>query len=106
MSDVEETLKRIQSHKGVQGVIIWNPEGIAIRSTFEPKVTTQARLLPPRVGRAALLAPPLACATGSQSVVTWRPATPHCSRPPRPPQYAALLSSLSSKSRSIVSRAQ
>jgi len=47
MSDVEETLKRIQSHKGVQGVIIWNPEGIAIRSTFEPKVTTQARLLPP-----------------------------------------------------------
>lgn len=26
-SEVEETLKRIQSHKGVQGVIVINSEG-------------------------------------------------------------------------------
>lgn len=38
-SEVEETLKRIQSHKGVQGVIIMNSEGIPIRSSLAADVT-------------------------------------------------------------------
>lgn len=33
-SEVEETLKRISSHKGVQGIVIVNSEGIPIRSTM------------------------------------------------------------------------
>jgi len=40
-SEVEETLKRIQSHKGVIGTIIVNQEGIAIRSTLENSLTVQ-----------------------------------------------------------------
>jgi len=40
MSDVEETLKRISSHKGVQGIIIVNSEGIPIRSTMDNEKTT------------------------------------------------------------------
>ena len=35
MSEVEETLKRINSHKGVQGIIITNPEGVPIRTTID-----------------------------------------------------------------------
>eukprot|EP00735_Rhodelphis_limneticus_P008442 TRINITY_DN2143_c0_g1::TRINITY_DN2143_c0_g1_i1::g.12913::m.12913 TRINITY_DN2143_c0_g1::TRINITY_DN2143_c0_g1_i1::g.12913 ORF type:complete len:110 (-),score=22.61,sp/Q9DAJ5/DLRB2_MOUSE/67.33/1e-44,Robl_LC7/PF03259.12/8.1e-26 TRINITY_DN2143_c0_g1_i1:230-559(-) len=34
-SEVEETLKRIQAHKGVLGVIIVNSDGIVIRSTLD-----------------------------------------------------------------------
>merc|ERR1712184_89474 len=41
MSDVEETLKRISSHKGVIGIIIVNSEGIPIRSTMDNTLTTQ-----------------------------------------------------------------
>jgi hypothetical protein len=33
-SEVEETLKRVQSHKGVKGVIIMTSDGIPIRSTM------------------------------------------------------------------------
>jgi len=40
-SEVEETLKRISSHKGVQGIVIVNSEGIPIRSTMENSTTTQ-----------------------------------------------------------------
>ncbi|BHF82437.1 hypothetical protein AAHC03_022984 [Spirometra sp. Aus1] len=39
MGEVEETLKRIQSHKGVQGVIIVNNDGIPIRSTLPNDIT-------------------------------------------------------------------
>ena len=35
MTEVEETLKRIQSHKGVTGVIVVNSEGIPIRTTLD-----------------------------------------------------------------------
>jgi len=41
MSDVEETLKRISSHKGVSGIVIVNSDGIPIRSTMESNITTQ-----------------------------------------------------------------
>lgn len=38
---VEETFKRLQSHKGVLGVIVINGDGIAIRTTFDNDVTVQ-----------------------------------------------------------------
>lgn len=38
---VEETLKRISSHKGIIGVVIVNADGIPIRSTFENNVAVQ-----------------------------------------------------------------
>ncbi|KAG2379635.1 hypothetical protein C9374_006752 [Naegleria lovaniensis] len=34
MSEIDETLKRIKSHKGVEGIVIVNSEGIPIRSDF------------------------------------------------------------------------
>ncbi|KAI9018455.1 hypothetical protein DFJ74DRAFT_677532 [Hyaloraphidium curvatum] len=34
MSDVEETIKRLSSYKGVEGIVIVNHEGIPIRSTI------------------------------------------------------------------------
>ncbi|KAL4648923.1 dynein light chain roadblock-type 1 [Arapaima gigas] len=41
MAEVEETLKRIQSQKGVQGIIIINSEGIPIKSTLDNSSTVQ-----------------------------------------------------------------
>ena len=41
MSEVEETLKRISSHKGVQGILIVNSEGIPVRTTMDHSVCTQ-----------------------------------------------------------------
>mmetsp|Transcript_27957 Transcript_27957/g.71127 ORF Transcript_27957/g.71127 Transcript_27957/m.71127 type:complete len:100 (+) Transcript_27957:213-512(+) len=41
MSEVEETLKRISSHKGVVGTIIVNSEGIPIRSNLENHLSVQ-----------------------------------------------------------------
>ena len=38
-SEVEETLKRVQSHKGVKGVIIMTAEGLPIRSTMPVEET-------------------------------------------------------------------
>ena len=34
MSEVEETINRIKTHKSVQGIVIVNNEGNIIRSTF------------------------------------------------------------------------
>ena len=39
MSEVEETLKRINSHKGVQGIVIVNQDCIPIRSTLDDKTS-------------------------------------------------------------------
>uniref|UniRef100_A0A3B3TCQ9 Dynein light chain roadblock n=1 Tax=Paramormyrops kingsleyae TaxID=1676925 RepID=A0A3B3TCQ9_9TELE len=41
MAEVEETLKRIQTQKGVQGIIIVTAEGIPIRSTLDNASTVQ-----------------------------------------------------------------
>ncbi|KAK7915558.1 hypothetical protein WMY93_011319 [Mugilogobius chulae] len=41
MAEVEETLKRIQSQKGVQGIVIANSEGIPIKSTLDNSSTVQ-----------------------------------------------------------------
>ncbi|KAL8596827.1 Dynein light chain roadblock-type 2 [Nucella lapillus] len=41
MGEVEETLKRIQSHKGVIGTIVINSEGIPIRTSLDNSTTVQ-----------------------------------------------------------------
>ncbi|XP_068578404.1 dynein light chain roadblock-type 1 [Cebidichthys violaceus] len=41
MADVEETLKRIQSQNGVQGIIIINSEGIPVKTTLDNPSTVQ-----------------------------------------------------------------
>ncbi|ORX54345.1 dynein, light chain, roadblock-type 2-like protein [Piromyces finnis] len=41
MSEVEETIKRLQSHKGVEGIVIVNSDGIPIRSTIDNNLTVQ-----------------------------------------------------------------
>ncbi|XP_046881013.1 dynein light chain roadblock-type 1 [Hypomesus transpacificus] len=41
MAEVEETLKRIQGQKGVQGIIIVNAEGIPIKTTMDNTSTVQ-----------------------------------------------------------------
>ncbi|GIL66164.1 hypothetical protein Vafri_19767 [Volvox africanus] len=38
---VDETFKRLQSHKGVLGIIVINADGIAIRTTFDNDLTVQ-----------------------------------------------------------------
>ncbi|XP_060525441.1 dynein light chain roadblock-type 2 [Cylas formicarius] len=40
-SEVEETMKRIQSHKGVIGTIVVNSEGIPIKTTLDNTTTVQ-----------------------------------------------------------------
>ncbi|KAJ8976374.1 hypothetical protein NQ317_003228 [Molorchus minor] len=40
-NEVDETMKRIQSHKGVVGTIVVNSEGIAIKSTLDNTTTVQ-----------------------------------------------------------------
>ncbi|XP_006888950.1 PREDICTED: dynein light chain roadblock-type 2 [Elephantulus edwardii] len=40
-TEVEETLKRIQSHKGVIGTMVVNAEGIPIRTTLDNSSTVQ-----------------------------------------------------------------
>lgn len=41
LAAVEDTFKRLQTHKGVQGVVVLNGDGIAIRSTFDADTTVQ-----------------------------------------------------------------
>ncbi|XP_022913766.1 dynein light chain roadblock-type 2 [Onthophagus taurus] len=40
-NEVEETMKRIQSHKGVIGTVVVNSEGIPIKSTLDNTMTVQ-----------------------------------------------------------------
>lgn len=40
-TEVDETLKRIQSHKGVLGIIILNVDGVPIKSTMDNATTVQ-----------------------------------------------------------------
>lgn len=40
-SEVEETLKRIQSHRGVEGVLIINKDGVALKSTLSAEQTAR-----------------------------------------------------------------
>ena len=63
-SEVEETLRRIQSHKGVQGVIIMNGEGVAIRYDgfiykiiINLRVRVRVRLTPPNKSEVGVFRP-------------------------------------------------
>lgn len=38
-SEVEETLRRLQSHKGVRGALIMDSQGVPIRSTLPAEET-------------------------------------------------------------------
>ena len=40
-NEVEEAVKRINSHKGVLGILIVNNDGIPIKTTLEPAETVQ-----------------------------------------------------------------
>ncbi|XP_049430876.1 dynein light chain roadblock-type 2 [Epinephelus fuscoguttatus] len=40
-TEIEETLKRIEAHKGVIGTIVVNAEGIPIRTTLDNSTTVQ-----------------------------------------------------------------
>ncbi|XP_026466810.1 dynein light chain roadblock-type 2 [Ctenocephalides felis] len=40
-SEVEETMKRIQSHKGVVGTIVVNADGIPVKTTMDNTTTVQ-----------------------------------------------------------------
>ncbi|XP_014240457.1 dynein light chain roadblock-type 2 [Cimex lectularius] len=40
-SEVDDTLKRIQSHKGVMGFIVINNEGVPIKTTLDNTTTVQ-----------------------------------------------------------------
>ena len=40
-ADVDDTIKRIASHKGVEGILIFNYEGVALKSTMSRELTTQ-----------------------------------------------------------------
>ncbi|KAF6197680.1 hypothetical protein GE061_008646 [Apolygus lucorum] len=40
-SEVDDTLKRIQSHKGVVGIIVINSDGVPIKSTLDNTTTVQ-----------------------------------------------------------------
>mmetsp|Transcript_121861 Transcript_121861/g.339790 ORF Transcript_121861/g.339790 Transcript_121861/m.339790 type:complete len:101 (+) Transcript_121861:72-374(+) len=41
MSEVEETINRIKTHKGVSGIVIVNSDGVPIRSTLDQRYTLQ-----------------------------------------------------------------
>ena len=41
ISVVEETVKRLNSHKGVIGILIITSEGIPVRSTLDPTLSVQ-----------------------------------------------------------------
>ncbi|KAL3895136.1 MAG: hypothetical protein SGCHY_004880 [Lobulomycetales sp.] len=41
VSEVEETIKRLSSHKGVEGIVVVNMEGIPIRTTLDHDKTVQ-----------------------------------------------------------------
>jgi dynein light chain roadblock-type len=50
---VEETFKRLQSHKGVLGALVINSDGIALRSTFDSDTTVgYAALVSTFIGKA------------------------------------------------------
>lgn len=40
-SEVEDTIKRIASHKGVQGILICNNEGVALKSTMPAELSVK-----------------------------------------------------------------
>ena len=73
-SEVEETLKRIQSHRGVEGVLIINNDGMTLKSTLDAEQTEQHAALISQVISVLRLPPPILCARHTTACVTARPA--------------------------------
>ena len=40
-AEVEETIRRLSSHKGVEGIVISTYEGVALKSTLSAELTTR-----------------------------------------------------------------
>jgi predicted regulator of Ras-like GTPase activity (Roadblock/LC7/MglB family) len=43
-SDVDETIKRLSTRKGVEGIVILNNEGLTVRSTIDAELTKKYAL--------------------------------------------------------------
>ena len=39
--EVEETIRRIASHKGVEGIVVCNMDGVSLKSTLSKELSTQ-----------------------------------------------------------------
>ncbi|PRP74833.1 putative dynein light chain roadblock-type 2 [Planoprotostelium fungivorum] len=53
MSEIEETIKRVQGHKGVLGIVIVNSAGVTIKSTLDNELTAKySSLLTQLAGKA------------------------------------------------------
>ncbi|KAL3677775.1 hypothetical protein R1sor_020731 [Riccia sorocarpa] len=56
ISEVEETFKRIGSHRGIVGMLIANEDGIPLKSTLDPQLTSKyAAFLTPLAHRAKII---------------------------------------------------
>ena len=55
LSEVEETLARIKSHKGVEGVLVMNQEGIVIHSTLTEEQSAEHAALLSQLSQKACL---------------------------------------------------
>ncbi|GAB4817752.1 hypothetical protein N2152v2_004798 [Parachlorella kessleri] len=53
MSTLEESVKRLQSHKGVEGILVINGDGVPIRSTLEHELSVQYAALVTELGQKA-----------------------------------------------------
>jgi len=53
LSDLEDTIKRIQTHKGVTGIMIINSDGIAVRTTMDTTTTNAYSAVLSRLSDAA-----------------------------------------------------
>jgi dynein light chain roadblock-type len=53
MAEVEETIKRIQGHKGVLGVVVVNSGGVPIKTTLDNEQTAKySSLITQLIGKA------------------------------------------------------
>ena len=111
-SEVEETLKRISSHKGVHGILIVNVEGVPIRSTLDPALVRTAGHRPPRWNRLALFCRPgpgLDSRAGSRGKVAPPPVawnrgmlTVRRLLVPQTTSYASHITAIAAKARSVI----
>jgi len=65
-SEVEETLKRLQSHKGVEAILIVNHDGVPLRSTMTVEQTKKYAEFMSSVRRAAPQRPRLFARCGTR----------------------------------------
>ena len=74
-SEAEETLKRIQSHRGVTGILIVNKDGVPIKSTLSAEDTVQYAALITQVCLLyftdLMLSPNFLSLTSFQYSLTW-----------------------------------